>query len=132
MTLTNDALAKRDSGGVPWRSPLVQVVLASTLLAPLGVALISPVLSIIREMFTLTDAQTSLLISTYFLTGIVLSPFIGMFVGRVGCRPILTVSLVVFGLTGVFVAFIPDYSTILAIRFVQGTAAAEYSLRQQH
>ena len=62
----------------PWRSPLVQVVLVSTLLAPLGVALISPALLIIRDTFALTNAQTSLLISTYFLMGIVLSPVIGI------------------------------------------------------
>ena len=58
--------ADRDAVSVPWRSPTVQVVLASTLLAPLGVPLISPALPVIRDAFGVTDAAASLLISAYF------------------------------------------------------------------
>lgn len=35
-------------------------MLASTLLAPLGVPLISPALSVVRDAFGITDAQASL------------------------------------------------------------------------
>ena len=109
---------------VPWRSRTVQVVLASTALAPLGVPLISPALPIIRDTFAVTDAQASLLISAYFAAGIVLSPFIGIFADRFGRRRVLLVSLFAFGLTGGAVAFASDFGVVLAIRLVQGTAAA--------
>lgn len=112
------------STGVPWHSRTVQVVLASTALAPLGVPLISPTLPIIRDAFAVTDAQASLLISAYFAAGIVLSPFIGILADRFGRRRVLLVSLFVFGLTGGVVAFASDFGVVLAIRLVQGTAAA--------
>lgn len=73
-----------ESARVLWRSRTVQVVLASTLLAPLGVPLVAPALPVIRDAFGVSDATASLLISTYFLTGIVPSPFIGLLADRVG------------------------------------------------
>lgn len=112
------------SPSIPWRSPTVQVVLASTLLAPLGVPLVSPALPAIRDAFGTTDAQASLLISAYFVTGIFLLPFIGLLIDRVGRRRVLVPSLFVFGLAGIPLALAPDFTTLLAIRFVQGTAAA--------
>lgn len=112
------------SSSIPWRSSTVQVVLLSTVLAPLGVPLVSPALPVIRDAFALTDARASLLISAYFVTGIVLSPFIGALTDRVGRRRVLVPSLFVFSLSGIPLAFAPDFTTILAVRFVQGTAAA--------
>ena len=67
---------------IPWKSRTVQVVLLSTALAPLGVPLISPALPVFRDTFALTEAQASLLVSGYFLVGIVLSPFVGIFADR--------------------------------------------------
>ncbi|WP_227354289.1 MFS transporter [Haladaptatus salinisoli] len=108
----------------PWQSPTVRIVLAATLLAPLGVPLISPTLPAFRDAFAITDAQASLLVSTYFVTGIVLSPFIGMLADRVGRRAVLVGCLFVFSLSGGAIAFAPSYEAVLALRVVGGTAAA--------
>ncbi|WP_458206747.1 MFS transporter [Haladaptatus sp. NG-SE-30] len=115
---------ERTRATVPWRSTTVRVVLASTALAPLGVPLVSPALPVIRNTFGITDAQASLLISVYFLTGIVLSPFIGILADRLGRRHVLIPSLFVFSLGGGALALSPDFTTLLVIRLVQGTAAA--------
>ncbi|QLG29695.1 MFS transporter (plasmid) [Halorarum halophilum] len=109
---------------IPWESPTVRVALLSTLLAPLGVPLVSPALPTIRDALALTDAQASLLVSAYFLTGIVLSPFIGLLADRVGRRRVLVPSLFVFSVAGAAIALRPGYAVILGIRVVQGTAAA--------
>ena len=109
---------------VPWESPVVRVVLLSTLLAPLGVPLISPALPVVRDVFSVTDARASLLISAYFAVGIVLSPFIGIVADRVGRRRVLVTSLLVFGLTGGAQALAPTFDALLGLRAVQGTAAA--------
>jgi len=114
----------RRTAAVPYGSPTVRIVLASTLLAPLGVPLVSPALPAIRDAFALSDARASLLISTYFLTGIVLSPLIGLLADRVGRRTVLVPSLFVFSLTGAPLAVAPTFEWVLAIRIVQGTAAA--------
>ncbi len=108
----------------PWRSPTVQIVLAATLLAPLGVPLVSPTLPAFRDAFGISDAQASLLISTYFLVGIVLSPFIGMLADRIGRRTVLISCLVVFSLSGGAIVVAPSYEAVLALRIVGGTAAA--------
>lgn len=112
------------SASVPWRSRTVQVVLASTLLAPLGVPLVAPALPVVRDAFGVTDARASLLVSTYFVTGIGLSPFIGLLADRVGRRRVLVPSLVVFSLTGGAMAVAPGFPVLVGLRVVQGTAAA--------
>ncbi|WP_338726745.1 MFS transporter [Haladaptatus sp. DJG-WS-42] len=111
-------------GQVPWRSRTVQVVLLSTLLAPIGVPLIAPALPVIRDAFVVTDAQASLVVSAYFVVGIVLSPFIGLLADRVGRKRVLVTSLFAFGLTGGAIFFAPNFTALLVLRAIQGTAAA--------
>ncbi len=112
------------SVSVPWDSPVLRVVLASTLLAPLGVPLVSPALPVIRDQFGVSDATASLVISAYFVVGILLSPFIGVVADRIGRRAVLTTSLIVFGVTGASIALAPDFATLLVLRAISGTAAA--------
>jgi MFS family permease len=102
----------------------VQVVLASTLLAPLGVPLVAPALPVVRDAFGLTDAQASLLVSSYFLVGIVVSPFLGLLADRVGRKRVLVPALVVFSLAGLAGYLAPTYPVLLGLRVIQGTAAA--------
>lgn len=110
--------------GVPWRSRTVQVVLLSTVLAPLGVPLVSPALPVFRDTFGVSDAQASLIVSAYFAVGIVLSPFIGMIADRVGRKRVLVSSLFGFALTGGAAVFAPSFDALLLLRTLQGTAAA--------
>jgi len=109
---------------VPWGSPVVRVVLLSTVLAPLGVPLVSPALPVVKATFGLSDAETSLLISAYFATGIVLSPVLGLLADRLGRRRVLLSSLAVFSVAGASIALGPPFWVVVAIRVVQGTAAA--------
>ncbi|WP_232701411.1 MFS transporter [Halobacterium wangiae] len=114
----------RSSEHVPWDAPVVRAVLLATAVAPLGVPLVSPALPAFRDQFLLSDAQASLLVSTYFLAGIVLSPFLGAFADRYGRRRLLVSSLVVFSLAGASIAAAPPFWAVIAVRVVQGTAAA--------
>lgn len=109
---------------VPWRSRTVQVVLLTTLLAPLGVPLVAPGLPVFRDVFGVTDAEASLLVSAYFAVGVVVSPFIGLVADRVGRKRVLVASLLTFALSGVAAAFAPSFSALLVLRALQGTAAA--------
>lgn len=88
----------------------------STGLAPLGVPLIAPALPVIRDAFGIADAAASLPVSTCFLTGIVLSPFVGMLADRLGRRRALIPSLLVFNLTGGAMAFSPLSSCCASCR----------------
>ncbi|WP_416840775.1 MFS transporter [Haloferax sp. DFSO52] len=112
------------TGAVPWQNPTVQVVLASTLLAPLGVPLVAPALPVIRDVFVLTDAEASLLVSAYFIVGIVVSPFVGLLADRIGRKRVLIPALLVFSVAGLACYFAPNYLVLLGLRAIQGTAAA--------
>ncbi|MDG5777496.1 MFS transporter [Haloarculaceae archaeon H-GB1-1] len=112
------------ASGAPWRSRTVQVVLASTALAPLGVPLISPALPVFRDTLGISEAQASLLVSGYFVVGIVVSPFLGVLADRVGRKRVLVSGLLTFGLLGGAMAFAPSFEAVLALRVVQGTGAA--------
>lgn len=120
----SESATAEESASVPWRSSTVQVVLVSTILAPLGVPLVAPALPVVRDAFAIGDAQASLLVSTYFVTGIVLSPFIGLLADRLGRRWVLLPSLLVFSLTGGAMALAPSFPVLVGLRVVQGTAAA--------
>ena len=121
------SIADGDEGSaaaVPWRSRTVRAVLASTALAPLGVPLVSPGLPVFRDEFGVTDPEASLLVSGYFVVGIVLSPFIGALTDRVGRKRTLVAGLSVFAVFGSAMAVAPSFEVVLALRVVQGTGAA--------
>lgn len=115
---------ERPRGVVPWGSPTLQAVLASTLVLPLGVPLVSPALPVVRDALSLADYQASLLVAVYFLPGVVASPLVGVVIDRRGRRPVLLAALFVFGVSGAGVALEPPFPAILALRAVQGSAAA--------
>lgn len=113
-----------DGEGVPWGSRPVRSILASTLVLPLGVPLLSPALPLLRDAFGLTDAGAGLVVTVYFLPGVVLSPAVGSLVGRAGRRRVLVAGLLGFGLAGAGIALAADFGTVLALRLVQGVGAA--------
>lgn len=113
-----------DETGVPWRSPLLHVVLASSLMGVMGVSLISPALPAVKQALGLTDAQTSLLLTAYALPGIFLAPAMGILADRYGRRTALVPSLVAYGVSGGAIVFVHDFTTILVLRGIQGATGS--------
>jgi MFS family permease len=116
--------AETASSGVPWRSGLLYVILASSLMGVMGVSLLSPVLPELRSVFDVTDAQVGLLITVYTLPGAVIAPFAGLAADRFGRRRVLVPLLVTFGVAGAGIAFVTDFRLVLALRFLQGIGAS--------
>ncbi|MFC3956849.1 hypothetical protein [Halovivax cerinus] len=52
-----DPSAGRERSGVPWRSRVFWTVLASTVVVPLGVALVSSLLPLVRDAFAVSDVR---------------------------------------------------------------------------
>lgn len=102
------------------RTSYFVVLVASTLMAVTGVALISPMLPSVRNVFGLTDFQASALIWGYLLPGILLAPFVGYGADRWGRRKILIGSLLLFGCAGVLCVVTSSFPVLLALRVLQG------------
>lgn len=113
-----------DTIGIPWRSPRLHVILASSLIGVMGVSLLSPVLPALRATFGITDAQVGLIITVYTLPGIVLTPFVGLVADRFGRRQTLVPLLVLFGVAGAGIAVTDTFRGVLVLRFIQGIGAS--------
>ncbi|PSP37995.1 MFS transporter [Halobacteriales archaeon QH_7_65_31] len=106
------------------QSPAVLVIFASTLVAVMGVSLISPALPAVQAALGISESQASLLLSAFTLPGIVLTVPLGMAADRIGRKPVLVPSLLLFGLCGGGIVFVESFPRILALRAVQGAASS--------
>ena len=111
-----DARVLRDRG--------FQVLLFANVLGPLGSSLISPLLDSLIGPFGASEATIGLLMSVFTAPAIVMIPLAGVLMDRYGRKPILLVSLPLFSLSGVAIAFTSDFRVALALRFVQGVGFA--------
>lgn len=111
------------NGVIPWRSPTVVGIVASAVVTPMAVPLISPALPAMQAALGITDAQAGLLITVYALPGIVLAPVAGMLADRVGRREVLATCLVGYGIFGSLIALTSEFTLILVLRFLQGCTA---------
>jgi len=100
------------------------VIFASTLVAVMGVSLISPALPAVQEAWNISESQASLLLSAFTLPGIFLTLPIGLLADRIGRKPILIPALIVFGLSGGAIIIISDFTLILVLRAIQGAASS--------
>lgn len=108
------------SGGIPWRSGALYLVVASAVMGPLDVDLVGPALPAIRDAFALSDAQSGLVITAFAVPGVLLAPVVGMLADRFGRRMVLVPCLLVYGIAGGMIVFATDFMTVLALRSVQG------------
>lgn len=99
-----------------------QVLLLASVLPPLGLALVSPVLDSLVDPLHTSAANIGLMMSVFTAPAIVIIPIAGVLADRIGRKPILVVSLVLFGAGGMAIAFLTDYRVVLASRFIQGIA----------
>ncbi|WP_435361893.1 MFS transporter [Haloarchaeobius sp. DFWS5] len=97
-----------------------QLLLLTNITPPLGVALISPLLSALTGPFAVSSAQIGLLITAFSAPSIVAIPLAGTIADRRGRKPVLIAGLLVFGFAGAAVATTTDFRVALLLRFVQG------------
>ena len=123
MTTTDTANRTETAVGIPWRSPALVAILAATLVTPMDVPLVSPLLPEIQAVSGVSESHAGLLITLYAVPGIVLAPVIGALADRIGRRYVLSGCLVVFGLAGTAIAFTTEFRVALGLRLLQGFAA---------
>ena len=102
----------------------LRFIYSITLIAIMGVAILTPAFPKIQQHFSINESQVGMLITVFTLPGIFLTLFLGILADRLGRKTILVPSLFLFGAAGFACAFTNDYSVLLILRFLQGTGAA--------
>ncbi|MEF8842109.1 MAG: MFS transporter [Haloarculaceae archaeon] len=113
--LGEDAQAVRDRA--------FQVLLAN-LTAPLGPALVSPLLDTLTGVYGVSEAEIDLMVSAYTAPGIVVIPVVGVLTDRYGRKSLLSGGLFLFGCAGVALTLATDFRAVLALRVLQGVGGA--------
>lgn len=103
------------------------LLLLMNVVAPLGTALLSPILDSLVDPFGTSAANIGLMISTFTAPAIVMIPVAGVIADRYGRRPPLVFGLLCFGTAGTAIALTTDFRVALALRLLQGIGFAALS-----
>lgn len=112
----------------PLKDKNLLLLFGITLFVVMGVSSILPVLPSAGRSLNIPMAEIGLLLTSFTLPGIFLTPFAGILADRYGRKAVLIPALVIFGIAGFSCAFATDYKTILFLRALQGVGAAPISL----
>ncbi len=110
-----------------YRNRDLQMIFGVTLMAIVGLALISPALPKVQDAFDLSKTQIGLMVTIFTIPGVIVSPLVGFISDKWNRKGMVIVSLLVFSLSGGSIAFLRDYNMILVMRFFQGAAASGLS-----
>lgn len=121
MTVT-DALFGEEGSVV--RDRPFQLLLLANLNAPLGVALVSPLLDSLLGPFGVSPTRIGLMVTAFTAPSVVVIPLVGALSDRYGRKPILVGGLVLFGVAGGAISLTTSFPVVLALRALQGVAHA--------
>jgi len=101
-----------------------QAMLVANLMAPLGVTLLSPILSALSGPFGVSPVRLGLLISAYTAPPILLIPVVGAVADRYGRKPPMLAGILLFGTAGTAIALTTEFWVAVSLRFLQGVGYA--------
>lgn len=107
-----------------YRDRNLQIIFGVTLMAVLGVSSITPAFPLMLHELGISGGQVGLLITSFTMPGVILSPFLGVMADRWGRKRILVPSLFFFAITGTACTFIRDFNLLLVMRVLQGIGGA--------
>lgn len=100
------------------------VIFLNTIFAVAGVSLIVPDLPVIARHFEVPPEHIGWIISALTLPGVLFVLLFGVLADRFGRKALMVPSLALFGAAGGAAYWVDDYSTLTALRFVQGIGSA--------
>lgn len=107
----------------------VMIVLASLVTIVLYVeGMLTPSLPSIEQTFAITPGQASLILSSYIITGVALSPVVGKLGDIYGKRKMLGIVLVLYAVCVSVTGFSPTYSFMVTARAFQGIGLTIFPL----
>lgn len=110
--------------GSPYTDPNLWLLFAVTLVAVGNVSSVAPAFPRIVDVFGISRVQVGWIVTAYSLPGIVSAPVAGILADRLGRKRVLVPTLVIFGTAGGACALARSMWLLLALRAIQGLAAA--------
>lgn len=98
----------------------LQMLLLANTVPAMGTGLLSPILDSLIDPLGTSAADIGLMLSFFTAPSIIMIPITGMLCDRYGRKPILIVSLLLFGAAGSAIAFTTEYRIALGLRLLQG------------
>jgi MFS family permease len=102
----------------------IYIIFSITLMAIMGVVIITPAFPSIGEHFHITPSRVSWLITVFTIPGVIFTPILGVLADRYGRKHVIVPSLILFGLAGAACFFADNFNTLLVLRFIQGIGSA--------
>lgn len=90
--------------------------------------MLTPSLQTIQTEFGITTGQASLILSSYIVTGVALSPVVGKLGDIYGKKRVLTIVMLVYAVCVSVTGFSPNYSFMVAARAFQGVGLTIFPL----
>lgn len=109
---------------VPSRDGDLWLLFAVTLVAVGNVSSVAPAFPQVVDVFGISRVQVGWVVTAYSLPGILTAPLAGVLADRFGRKQVLVPILFIFGLAGGSCALARSFSLLLALRVLQGAAAA--------
>lgn len=101
-----------------------QTLLIANMSAPLGTALVSPLLGSLLVPLSVSEARVGLIMTAFTAPSMVLTPLAGIISDRYGRKPVLLIGIFLFGVAGTAISVATDFSTVVGFRFLQGVGYA--------
>jgi MFS family permease len=104
--------------------PNLHLIFGITLVAVMGVANLTPAFPKMIQELHIPPSAIGLIITSFTLPGVLLTPVMGVLADRWGRKKILIPSLLLFGVAGTICFWVKNYNLLLVLRVLQGAGGA--------
>jgi predicted MFS family arabinose efflux permease len=122
--------AVRDPGELRYRAilriPEVRAAVVGTFVIMMGFGIVSPILPLYARSFGVSLDAVGVLIAAFSLTRLVMDPFTGVIIDRLGERAAVVVGAVVVGATTALAAVAPTFPLLVVFRGAGGAGSAVF------
>ena len=102
----------------------LHLIFSITMIAVMGVANLTPAFPKMIEQLKIPPSSIGLVITSFTLPGVILTPLMGVIADRWGRKKILVPSLFLFGIAGTACFWVRDFQLLLILRVLQGVGGA--------
>jgi MFS family permease len=106
------------------RIPEVRTSMAGTFIIMVGFGILSPILPLYARSFGVGLDSVGVLIAMFSVTRLIVDPFTGAIIGRLGERRAVTIGAVIVGITTALAAVAPTFTLLVVFRGAGGAGSA--------